>query len=87
MASRFSLAAYNVRLFDSHFKLLCFSGIKYILPRKMRQNPRESDNNNNNLCKLSVYFRQLTKLTKICTKTQKNIKVYHARRHDELRAA
>ena len=36
-----------VRLFDSHFSLLCFSKLKYklsILARNMRHNARQSDN-------------------------------------------
>ena len=34
MASRLWLAAYIVRLFDSHFSLVYFSGLKYILAAK-----------------------------------------------------
>ena len=45
MAFRFWLAAYIVRLFDSHFSLVHFSELKYILARKMRHNVRQSDNN------------------------------------------
>ena len=33
------------RLFDSHFLLVYFSGLKYILAFKMRHNARQSDNN------------------------------------------
>ena len=35
MASWFWLAAYIVRLFDSHFSLVHFSGLKYILARQI----------------------------------------------------
>ena len=35
MSSRFWLAAYIVRLFDSHFSLVHFSGLKYILARQI----------------------------------------------------
>ena len=35
MASWFWLAAYIVRLFDSHFSLVQFSGLKYILARQI----------------------------------------------------
>ena len=35
MASRFWLAAYIERLFDSHFSLVRFSGLKYILARQI----------------------------------------------------
>ena len=35
MASRFWLAAYIVRLFDSHFSLAYFSWLKYILARQI----------------------------------------------------
>ena len=45
-------ASYVVRLFDSHFSLVYFSGVKYILARqilhfvrKMRRNARQSDYN------------------------------------------
>ena len=47
---RFWLAAYIVQLFYSHFSLVSFSGLKYILARqilgcKVRHNARQSDNN------------------------------------------
>jgi len=35
MASRFKLAAYIVRLFDSHFSTVYFSELKYILARQI----------------------------------------------------
>ena len=35
MAFRFWLAAYVVRLFDSHFSLVYFIGLKYILARQI----------------------------------------------------
>ena len=35
MASRFWLAAYIVWLFDSHFSLVHFSGLKYILAHQI----------------------------------------------------
>ena len=35
MASRFGLAAYIVRLFDSHFSLVYFGRLKYILARQI----------------------------------------------------
>ena len=35
MAFRFWLAAYIVRLFDFHFSLVHFSGLKYILARQI----------------------------------------------------
>ena len=50
MASRFWLAAYIVRLFDSHFSLVHFSELKYVLARKMRHIARQSDNN----CRLMI---------------------------------
>ena len=37
--------AYIVRKFDSHFWLVCFSGLKYILAHKMCHNVRQSDDN------------------------------------------
>ena len=43
MASRFWLAAYIVWLFVSHFSLVHFSGLKYILARKMCHNARQTD--------------------------------------------
>ena len=46
MASRFWLAAFKiVRLFDFHFSLVYFSGLRYILARKMHHNAQQSDNN------------------------------------------
>ena len=45
MASGFRLDAYIVRLCDSQCSLVQFSGIKYILARKMRRNAQQSDNN------------------------------------------
>ena len=45
VASRFWLAAYIVWLFDSHFSLVHFSRLKYILARKIRHSARQSDNN------------------------------------------
>ena len=53
MASRFWLAASIVWLFDSHFSLVHFSGLKYIVARKMRHNARQSDNNN---CYISKFI-------------------------------
>ena len=44
MARRFGLAAYIVRLFDSHFSLVYFSGLQYILARKMLYDARQRDN-------------------------------------------
>ena len=44
MALRFGLAAYIVRLFDSHFSLVYFSGLQYILARKMLYDARQRDN-------------------------------------------
>ena len=48
MASRLWLAAYIVQLFDFHFSLIYFSGLKYILARQILhfrpQNARQSDN-------------------------------------------
>ena len=35
MASQFWLTAHIVRLFDSHFSLAYFSGLKYILARQI----------------------------------------------------
>ena len=55
MASRFWLAASIVWLFDSHVSLVHFSGLKYILARKMRHNARQSDNNN---CYISKFITQ-----------------------------
>ena len=37
MASRIWLAAYIVRLFDSNFSLVHFTGLKYILARQILQ--------------------------------------------------
>ena len=81
MASWFWLAAYIIRLLDSHFTLVCFSRLKYIakfsiLACKMSHNARQSDNkmcfvgytwaNGENSIKISTQNHLFVQLRRLC---------------------
>ena len=44
MASQFWLAAYIIQLFDYHFSLVYFRGLKYNLANQILQNVQQNDN-------------------------------------------